>query len=645
MKFTCSSIVITMMVVFLAIRPLCAGAIEITMSSSDAITKVGINGNNIAFSTNQSVGNAFEHVFSMKSMSLVDDSLLKNLGFNVVETAWNEYSVNVPMGMGDNSKLELRHLGALVSVIDWKDQPGKRHVTFGFIRGGFLVSGGENGALAVYNKMAEKVATLEGHTGTVTAVAFDGKWLLSGDSSGRMNLWDTDDFVKRGKTKSHPYLSLSYSKTGEWAIWTAEGIYAASANGASLVRFFTVKARSQKVKEQYCRPDLLSMKISSPKKYYMLLSQKFRGRDIELPVVSVVDLPKISRKRDIDLTIRICDTGGGIESAILSLRGTNIDITEASRGISLKEKETDTTGCAIYTRPISLEKGKNEIVLKAFNQVGFESLPYKNSITYESGRRKSSKLHIAAIAVTTYQEKKFGLKYPVEDAKAIINAFKELGYGEFESVVSYSLYDDNAKKHNLDKFFSKLAKEIAPDDVFILFLAGHGIYLDDTSEYYFLPYDVKADTTKNLIKTSLSTSELMKYLEKIAPSQTLLLIDTCQSGGFDGIIRNSGHVTAMQLDLIHRLGRASLMASSKEQVAFEGYRNHGVFTSIVLEALHGGADYTRSDSITVDELSVYVSKHLPELTERKWGYRQEAIRNTTGHDFILGRNMDVSDNY
>ncbi len=234
------------------------------------------------------------------------------------------------------------------------------------------------------------------------------------------------------------------------------------------------------------------------------------------------------------------------------------------------------------------------------------------------------------------------MKYPVKDAKAIINAFEKLGYGEFESVDIYSLYDDNAKKHNLDEFFSKLSKAVAPDDVFILFLAGHGIYLDDTSEYYFLPYEVKADTTKNLIKTSLSTSELMKYLEKIASSQTLLLIDTCQSGGFDGFIKNSGHVTAMQLDLIHKLGRASLMASSKEQVAFEGYKNHGVFTSIVLDALQGGADYTRSDSITVDELSVYVSKHLPELTERKWGYRQEAIRNTTGHDFILGRNMDVS---
>ncbi len=202
-----------------------------------------------------------------------------------------------------------------------------------------------------------------------------------------MNLWDTDDFVKRGKKKSLPYLSLSYSKTGEWAIWTAEGIYAASANGAPLVRVATVEAGNEVVREQYCRPDLLSKKISSPKQYYILLAQKFRGRNIELPIVTVVDLPKITHKRDIDLTFRLCDKGGGIQSAILSLRGTNIDITEASRGISLKEKEINATGCTTYSRPISLEKGENEIVLKAFNQAGFESLPCKASVTYESGRR------------------------------------------------------------------------------------------------------------------------------------------------------------------------------------------------------------------------------------------------------------------
>ena len=41
--------------------------------------------------------------------------------------------------------------------------------------------------------------------------------------------------------------------------------------------------------------------------------------------------------------------------------------------------------------------------------------------------------------------------------------------------------------------------------------------------------------------------------------------------------------------LVRATGRATIVASSKDQVALEGYEGHGVFTYILLEALNGDA--------------------------------------------------------
>jgi uncharacterized caspase-like protein len=254
-------------------------------------------------------------------------------------------------------------------------------------------------------------------------------------------------------------------------------------------------------------------------------------------------------------------------------------------------------------------------------------------VTFQSEKKKKPNLHIATIAVTRYADTRFNLKYPVEDAKAINKAFQKSGDGIYESIYTYTLYDGQTTKEQIATFFAQLKNKVNPEDVFILFIAGHGLFSSSTSEYYFMPHDIKSG---DILGTAVGTEELMKLLSNVTAAQTLLLFDTCQSGGFDGFIKELQQVNTAQLKFVHRLGRASLMASSKEQVAFEGVRGHGAFTSIILDALNGGADYTGDMLITVDELSVYVSKHLPELTERKWGYRQETNRNTTGHDFVLG---------
>ena len=82
-------------------------------------------------------------------------------------------------------------------------------------------------------------------------------------------------------------------------------------------------------------------------------------------------------------------------------------------------------------------------------------------------------------------------------------------------------------------------------------------------------------------------------------------------------------------------GRAIIVASSKDQVALEVYKGHGVFTYTLLEALRGKG-YGTDNKITIKELAVYVEDVLPDRTYEKWGYEQIPQSNISGNDFPIG---------
>ena len=55
---------------------------------------------------------------------------------------------------------------------------------------------------------------------------------------------------------------------------------------------------------------------------------------------------------------------------------------------------------------------------------------------------------------------------------------------------------------------------------------------------------------------------------------------------------------------------------SSEQVALEGYNNHGVFTYSVLDA------FDKNDKLKVKDLSDYVTQVVPKITQEKFHYSQ-----------------------
>jgi uncharacterized caspase-like protein len=197
------------------------------------------------------------------------------------------------------------------------------------------------------------------------------------------------------------------------------------------------------------------------------------------------------------------------------------------------------------------------------------------------------------------------------------------------------LVDDNVRRGQIGAAFDTLAATVQPEDVFVFYIAGHGVTDREDGNYYFLPVDFRYTDPTAVRKQALSNAFFQENLAKIRAGKSLVLLDTCNSGSFQAVKTRGVEEKTAMARLVKATGRATLMASSSAQVALEGYQGHGVFTWALIEGLKGKAA-DRNKQITVGSLADYVSETLPELTYKQFGYEQVPQRELQGMNFPIG---------
>ena len=73
----------------------------------------------------------------------------------------------------------------------------------------------------------------------------------------------------------------------------------------------------------------------------------------------------------------------------------------------------------------------------------------------------------------------------------------------------------------------------------------------------------------------------------------------------------------------------------KGKVALEGYKNHGLFTGVLLEGLLGGADYTKDEHIDISELETYLSNQVPKVSKKRFGVESFPMVDKQGQSFPI----------
>ncbi|MDX2166954.1 MAG: caspase family protein [Deltaproteobacteria bacterium] len=241
-------------------------------------------------------------------------------------------------------------------------------------------------------------------------------------------------------------------------------------------------------------------------------------------------------------------------------------------------------------------------------------------------------LWVMSVGVSRYASPELNLEFADADATAMTEALREAAKrGPYREVRSLVLTNEDVTRQSIMEGLSRFLGQAGPDDVAMLFVAGHGVRDLSSGSYYFLPHPATADT---LLSDGLRMSdfdELLRIVRRNVGS-VIVMLDTCHSGALGIPTKRMVSADEMAAQVTTGEGFFLLAATkpgeeSKEQTGL----GHGAFTFAALEGLRGSADADGDGTLTVSELFSYVARRVPALTQG----RQHPYSKMEGTDFAF----------
>ncbi|MCC6725631.1 MAG: caspase family protein [Saprospiraceae bacterium] len=327
-------------------------------------------------------------------------------------------------------------------------------------------------------------------------------------------------------------------------------------------------------------------------------------------------------------------------------------VDNATRNLTVEDD--DEAGVLTKNFNLVLSPGDNIFQAIALNSQRTESEPDEVLITLKAapkptptpsnGGGNGITLHLVVIGINNYKNPKYNLNYAQADALGFKEAIAKNCGKIVTSCKEHYVTDVQAVKAGIVAELNKVVAEARPQDVFVLYYAGHGVVSSPSSggqggEFYLVPQDVTQlyGNDGALAQKGLSASELKDFAQKIKAQKQLFILDACQSSGALETVAARG---AAEEKAIAQLARSTgthwLTAAGSEQFASEfSQLGHGVFTYALLQGLAGAAD-TGDGKITVKELDAYLQEQVPELTQKYKGTPQYPASFGFGQDFPVG---------
>ncbi len=456
--------------------------------------------------------------------------------------------------------------------------------------------------------------------------------------------------------------TLVQFEDGEWLVVTSEGYYNASKNGAQHLKV-TYGGKEYGVDQFYdvfYRPDIVAAKLSGQDISGLVSISMKDASKAPPPSVEFTTSPSNTDQSRVKVCYRATSTGGGIGEVRLFHNGKLIEsdgyyrdlskgssertqlvalnsrgIYDEMRNLMVKEKAeagptaTKAKGEAFNDcREIESVPGENEVSVSAFNKDNTVQSNVKTVNFNAKIKAEEPHLYILSIGIDRYKEPSVSLKYAVKDAKDIeADLVKRSATIYKPERIHYEvLTDDEATKANISNKIGAIAQKIRPTDSFILFAAGHGVFLQN--QYYMVTHDYDGTlSSDNLI----SSNEIVDMSKKIKSLSQLYIFDTCNAGGVDYIV--SGLYDARMSVLAKKMGLHIYASASDKQSALDGYQGNGLFTYTLLDGLNDRkeADRNRDRKVSLSELGEYSKQRTIEISG-KIGHQQTPLIIDFGKD-------------
>jgi WD40 repeat protein len=512
-----------------------------------------------------------------------------------------------------------------------------------------------------------------------SALSPDGSLILSADLNGLVNLWevrtgrllytvdthmfymsvlvfsaDGSRFVVSG---AEGYIPIYNTADGaliathfataddQWLTLTPAGFFAASSKGNGLINVVRGLEPYSVLQfyEHLYRPDLVAELLKGDPE------GKYKSAANQLNLEKILDsgpAPKLERlngpggrdRGNATYAVRLIDTGGGIgDKVIWRVNGVAQGRTTIGGG------EPRPGRYEVMEETLKIDPNqKNEVEVVAYNRSGLLATPplrFTIDPVFGAIEKPKPHLYVLAVGVDKYLKPDWRLSNAVNDAKSISDAFKAVGgafFGE-ANVDVIPVLDEKATREGLDAAFNMLAAKIQPQDVFVLFLSGHGRSIAGDGAgtgWFFLPQNLDFERGQTVAKDAIGSSDLEGWLRKIAASKSVIVLDACESGAFEAPRGNSLETETAVAQFAFATGRSTISAAPAGKAAYEGYRGHGLLTYAILEGMNA-QEGAPAEPVTLLALGDYVGRRVIELSEKEFGIVQ-APRTEMRDNFPLG---------
>lgn len=246
------------------------------------------------------------------------------------------------------------------------------------------------------------------------------------------------------------------------------------------------------------------------------------------------------------------------------------------------------------------------------------------------------------IGVKNYKDPMLNLGFPAKDAQDLrktfsLSAKKFLGDLNVETYLMHNDFelggmDGSPDKESIRKTLEIIGSKAKPQDVLMLFFAGHG-EMQGNDEGYFTLLTEESEKNKPI---GISTKDLMLWLSydgphKMLANKTILILDACNSGQANkeimAMARNDNESRRIRQveDLKDKSGMFIFAASAANQHAYEMPQyQQGLMTYSLLHTLkYDGSVLDEDGLVNLQKWFLQSERYLKQMAERH-GFQQSA---------------------
>lgn len=537
------------------------------------------------------------------------------------------------------------------------------------LQGDYLVSCGDD-VIKLWNRNnGQLLHQLRGHQSPVTTAQFspNGNFIISSGYDNTLRYWDTYSWKEAVTT----YI-LGQK---DWAVVSKSGLFDGSIYGMEAIHFVVKNDAIElsQLKERYFEPQLINKVLANENVSSL--------RNVEdLKYVSIY--PKVNLHLDTTnnkptLFVKLTNQGGGIGRVAVFVNNKEV-VEDMRAGQFLRDPEMATFIFDIQRYLAFFKPNEpNEIAIKAYNMEGWlsspsyqvEYMPDISQYTFASRGENNAtqkidlnRLYIPnfygiIIGTSDYRGEKLDLTFAAKDANDMAAAMNDIAvnlFGEDNVHIKLLTTDEVGEnfqptKKNIAAAFEQFALESTTNDVFFVYLSGHGTNneVNQKEQFYYLTKDLASGDIQDFDireNYTVSTDEFTEWMKKIPAAKQVMVIDACASGAIADKLYGANKAALSSSDrraferMKDRTGVFVLAGSAADQSSYEASQfGQGLLTYSILLGLNGAA-LRDGGYVDVMQLFQFAADKVPEFAQYIGGVQRPVITTPKGgNSFDIGK--------